>query len=287
MPWSEDEISIPQTCVSSSTADNAGDRFLARAMRRPCHSGASSRHRERSYRRPALARAVFGACAPHSIIRSDGMDPATCSQGVDESGMGTCRPQSTNDAAVCHSAYGRGHADEFRSAGAVAGSDPCRSRRVRPNAAPGRGEYLDHQRHHFRAVVLGLGPQRSRDTRAYGPRKGPISCLRSKSAAGLPEFAMWSPGFFDYVFLAFTNATAFSPADTFPLTARAKMLMMAEAVISLVTIALVASRAVGNPELIFFAGISERYRRLKILFYVSTRSQPSGESRSCGRKRRL
>jgi hypothetical protein len=45
--------------------------------------------------------------------------------------------------------------------------------------------------------------------------------------------------------LAFTNATAFSPADTFPLTARAKLLMMAEASISLVTIALVASRAVG------------------------------------------
>lgn len=58
-------------------------------------------------------------------------------------------------------------------------------------------------------------------------------------------FANWSPGFVDYIFLAFTNATAFSPADTFPLTARAKMLMMAESAISLVTIAIVASRAVG------------------------------------------
>jgi hypothetical protein len=45
--------------------------------------------------------------------------------------------------------------------------------------------------------------------------------------------------------LAYTNATAFSPADTFPLTARAKLLMMAESAISFVTIALVASRAVG------------------------------------------
>ncbi len=60
-----------------------------------------------------------------------------------------------------------------------------------------------------------------------------------------PTFADWSPGFMDYVFLAYTNATAFSPADTFPLTVRAKLLMMAESFISLITIALVASRAVG------------------------------------------
>lgn len=58
-------------------------------------------------------------------------------------------------------------------------------------------------------------------------------------------FADWSPGFMDYVFLAYTNATAFSPADTFPLTTRAKLLMMVESFISLITIALVASRAVG------------------------------------------
>ena len=60
-----------------------------------------------------------------------------------------------------------------------------------------------------------------------------------------PQFQDWMPGFIDYFFLAFTNATAFSPADTFPLTVRAKLLMMTESTISLVTIALVASRAVG------------------------------------------
>jgi hypothetical protein len=59
------------------------------------------------------------------------------------------------------------------------------------------------------------------------------------------RYPKWEPGFIDYLFLAFTNATAFSPADTFPLTVRAKLLMMAESGISLVTIALVASRAVG------------------------------------------
>jgi hypothetical protein len=54
----------------------------------------------------------------------------------------------------------------------------------------------------------------------------------------------WSPGFVDYLFLSFTNATAFSPTDTLPLTPRAKLLMMAQSGISLLTIALVAARAV-------------------------------------------
>jgi len=60
-----------------------------------------------------------------------------------------------------------------------------------------------------------------------------------------PAVPRWIPGFIDYLFLAFTNATAFSPADTFPLTTRAKLLMMAESGVSFVTIAVVASRAVG------------------------------------------
>jgi hypothetical protein len=55
----------------------------------------------------------------------------------------------------------------------------------------------------------------------------------------------WKPLFLDYLFLAFTNALAFSPADTFPISRPAKMLMMAEAVTSFVTIAVVLARAVG------------------------------------------
>lgn len=54
----------------------------------------------------------------------------------------------------------------------------------------------------------------------------------------------WKPRFLDYVFLSFTNATAFSPTDTFPITRLAKILMMAEAAASLVTIALIAGRAI-------------------------------------------
>jgi hypothetical protein len=54
----------------------------------------------------------------------------------------------------------------------------------------------------------------------------------------------WSPGFVDYLFLSYTNATAFSPTDTMPLTPRAKLLMMGQSAVSLLTVALVAARAV-------------------------------------------
>ncbi len=52
----------------------------------------------------------------------------------------------------------------------------------------------------------------------------------------------WRPEFFDYLFVAFTGATAFSPTDTYPLTWRAKLLMMIESVISLMLVAVVVSR---------------------------------------------
>jgi uncharacterized membrane protein len=54
----------------------------------------------------------------------------------------------------------------------------------------------------------------------------------------------WAPGFIDYLFLAFCSATALSPADTMPLTRAAKLLMMCEAVISLLIIVLLVARAV-------------------------------------------
>jgi hypothetical protein len=54
----------------------------------------------------------------------------------------------------------------------------------------------------------------------------------------------WRPFFLDYLFLGFCTATAFSPTDALPLTRRAKMLMMIESAISLVTIVIVAARAI-------------------------------------------
>ena len=54
----------------------------------------------------------------------------------------------------------------------------------------------------------------------------------------------WVPHFLDYLFLAFTGATALSPADTYPLTRLAKALMMIEAVLSLVVVGILIARAV-------------------------------------------
>lgn len=54
----------------------------------------------------------------------------------------------------------------------------------------------------------------------------------------------WTPGFVDYLFLAFNTSTAFSPTDVPVLTRWAKVLMMVQASISLASIALLAARAV-------------------------------------------
>jgi hypothetical protein len=54
----------------------------------------------------------------------------------------------------------------------------------------------------------------------------------------------WSPTFMDYLYTSFTNSTAFSPTDTMPLTQWAKFLMMLQSLASLLTVALVLSRAV-------------------------------------------
>ena len=56
--------------------------------------------------------------------------------------------------------------------------------------------------------------------------------------------AGWRPGFVDYLYTSYTNAAAFSPTDTLPLTAMAKLLMAVQSFIALVTLVLVVSRAV-------------------------------------------
>jgi uncharacterized membrane protein len=54
----------------------------------------------------------------------------------------------------------------------------------------------------------------------------------------------WMPRLVDYLYLGFTNGTAFSPTDTMPLTAAAKWLMTGQAVVSLWVVVLVVARAV-------------------------------------------
>ena len=61
-----------------------------------------------------------------------------------------------------------------------------------------------------------------------------------------PQFAPpgWEPNFVDYLYLSFTNATAFSPTDTMPLATWAKLTMLGQAAVSILTLALVIARAV-------------------------------------------
>jgi uncharacterized membrane protein len=61
-----------------------------------------------------------------------------------------------------------------------------------------------------------------------------------------PELAPpdWKPTFVDYVYLSFTNATAFAPSDVVPLSRWAKLMMTLQSVVSVATVALVIARAV-------------------------------------------
>jgi uncharacterized membrane protein len=54
----------------------------------------------------------------------------------------------------------------------------------------------------------------------------------------------WRPRFIDYLYVGLTNATAFSPTDTMPLTPMAKSIMGVQSLVSLVTLGLIVSRAV-------------------------------------------
>lgn len=56
----------------------------------------------------------------------------------------------------------------------------------------------------------------------------------------------WVPTFVDYLYLSLTNSSAFSPTDTMPLTARAKILMGTEATAALLTSLLVVAGGVGQ-----------------------------------------
>jgi uncharacterized membrane protein len=82
------------------------------------------------------------------------------------------------------------------------------------------------------------------------------AAARAHAAARHPDFAFpqqmspeiappgWRPQFVDYLYLALTCSTAFSPTDVMPLTPRAKMTMGCQSLISLAVVGLVVARAV-------------------------------------------
>jgi hypothetical protein len=59
-----------------------------------------------------------------------------------------------------------------------------------------------------------------------------------------PLGTKWQPSFLDYLYTSLTNATAFSPTDTMPLTQVAKLLMSIQGTAAIVTLGLVVARAV-------------------------------------------
>jgi len=91
---------------------------------------------------------------------------------------------------------------------------------------------------------------------AGGPRAREIRGVHTDGAFLFPQMTLdddakremgeesWSPGFVDYLFLAFNTSTAFSPTDCPVLSRWAKMLMMVQSLISFTTVVLLAARAV-------------------------------------------
>jgi uncharacterized membrane protein len=77
---------------------------------------------------------------------------------------------------------------------------------------------------------------------AAAPRKPDFQFPQDEN----PQLARdgWAPRLWDYFYVSLTNATAFSPTDAMPLTRAAKALMAAESTLSVVTVLLVAARAV-------------------------------------------
>ena len=85
-------------------------------------------------------------------------------------------------------------------------------------------------------------------------RGGPVR--RAQGASRLPDLMFpqmaapelappdWEPQFVDYLYLSFTNATAFSPTDVMPLARWAKLTMLVQSAVSLAIGALVIARAV-------------------------------------------
>jgi uncharacterized membrane protein len=72
----------------------------------------------------------------------------------------------------------------------------------------------------------------------------PVFMFTQMTEDGHELYPDWSPNFFDYLYLSLTNASAFSPTDTLPLTRQAKLTMAIQSVASLVTVGVVLARAV-------------------------------------------
>lgn len=82
------------------------------------------------------------------------------------------------------------------------------------------------------------------------PRESePWDFLFPQRAGSIPRYDAWVPSYADYLFLAFTTTFAFGPTDTLPLSRRSKILMLLQATLSVITIVVLAGRALSLPNL--------------------------------------
>jgi hypothetical protein len=68
----------------------------------------------------------------------------------------------------------------------------------------------------------------------------------SEVAKGSAARSGWLPSYIDYVYVSLSNSSAFSPTDTMPLSARAKILMGIESTMALITSVVVIAKGVGS-----------------------------------------
>lgn len=87
------------------------------------------------------------------------------------------------------------------------------------------------------------GPVARRDTDA-GALPSPDFQFPQDGDASTGGSDTWKPAFLDYLYLSFTNCTAYSPTDTMPLTTRVKAAMALQAVVSLLTTLIVVAKVV-------------------------------------------
>jgi hypothetical protein len=88
-------------------------------------------------------------------------------------------------------------------------------------------------------VLDGGGPE----SRFLAPPQFPDLAFPAQLNPGIAAPG-WRAEFFDYLYLGFTNATAFSPTDVMPIARWAKLAMTIQAVSSLMILGLVIARAV-------------------------------------------
>lgn len=72
----------------------------------------------------------------------------------------------------------------------------------------------------------------------------PWDFLFPQRADSLPFYESWIPRYTDYLYIAFTTSFAFSPTDVLPLTRRAKILMLLQSTVSIVTLTGIAGSAI-------------------------------------------